>query len=77
MEKTFAGGSKTVKFVNIFSLECFLLYSIDPNITGTGTHTWQESHTSEADLRPTYNCKPIHHHVNTLHSEALQVTEST
>ena len=25
-EKTFAGGSKTAKFVNIFSLESFLLY---------------------------------------------------
>ena len=27
MEKTFAGGSKTVKLVNVFSLESFLLYS--------------------------------------------------
>ena len=26
MEKTFAGGSKTVKFVNIFSLVSFALY---------------------------------------------------
>ena len=26
MEKTFVAGSKTVKFVNIFSLESFALY---------------------------------------------------
>ena len=26
MEKTFAGGSKTAKFVNVFSLKSFLLY---------------------------------------------------
>ena len=28
MEKTFASGSKTVKFVNVFSLENFALYSM-------------------------------------------------
>ena len=28
VEKTFVGGSKTVKFVNVFSLECFVLYGI-------------------------------------------------
>ena len=27
VEKTFTGGSKTVKFVNIFSLESLVLYS--------------------------------------------------
>ena len=27
MEKTFAGGSKTAKFVKVFSLESVLLYS--------------------------------------------------
>ena len=26
MEKTFAGGSKTAKFANVFSLESFMLY---------------------------------------------------
>ena len=29
MEKTFVGGSKTVKFVKVFSLESFLLYGIE------------------------------------------------
>ena len=28
VEKTFAGGSKTVKFMKVFSLESFLLYGI-------------------------------------------------
>ena len=28
VEKTFAGGSKTAKFVNVFSIECFVLYSM-------------------------------------------------
>ena len=28
VEKTFVGGSKTVKFVNVFSLESFALYDI-------------------------------------------------
>ena len=28
VEKTFVGGSKTVKFVNVFSLESFVLYGI-------------------------------------------------
>ena len=28
MEKTFTGGSKTAKFVNVFSFEMFLLYGI-------------------------------------------------
>ena len=29
-EKTFAGGSKTTKFVNVFSLESFPLYGMHP-----------------------------------------------
>ena len=28
MEKTFAGGSKTVKFINFFILKSFVLYGI-------------------------------------------------
>ena len=31
VEKTFTGGSKTVKFVNVFFLENFLLYGIHSN----------------------------------------------
>ena len=32
VEKTFAGGSQTMKFVKVFSLESFLLYSSKLNV---------------------------------------------
>ena len=38
-EKTFAGGSKTAKFVNVFSLESFPLYGNSIHLAIYGVHS--------------------------------------
>ena len=59
MEKSFAGGSKTVKFVNVFSLESFLCYKNNHTIVGpvtalTAGRFWTTPHRPRPGIYPFY-----------------------
>ena len=62
VEKTYVGGSKTTKFVNVFSLESFVLYSTSLTTTVLLPMALRSYGTSHSETDRNKKCSTNYHH---------------